>query len=191
MPSRCKGRRSEIRRAVTTAARGWPVVGVNLGVVVLVAGLLWAPAPARAQIIVEVSVGQGMQLAPRPAGAPQTTSIMVAAGYIFLDTLRPELGLVAAIDAMRGGAFDLEIRPMVTVAPETIPFYVRVTGGVVGLLSGAPVFAIGASVGIGGVFNDIGLFIEGGFLPREGQNAAGAPKMRWIIEARLGAFYAF
>ena len=144
------------------------------------------PALAAGEIVVEASLGQGLQLSPRPAGAATTTSLMVAPGYGFHPAVRLSLGLAAVVDALDAGAFDLEIRPMLTLTPPSLPIYVRLVAAIVQLIRGPVTVAFGGAVGAQGRLDDLGLFAELALLPQAGLGPGGHPKVRWLVEARAG-----
>jgi hypothetical protein len=152
-----------------------------------------APA-ARAGWIVEGSVGKGVKVSPSPAAATQT-NIMIAPGYTIIDILRLELGLVSDLPDIKSSKFNLQLRPMVVVAPPIFPLYGRAIFAVTNLLHGKTTIAYGAAAGLKFGVGPIGVFAEAGLLPRSTDytDMAGmtSSKIDWVIEGRLGANLSF
>ena len=138
------------------------------------------PLTAQAGFVVEGSVGKGLTVDPLDDTA---TNIMIAPGYGLGEILRLELGF--AFNLPDVGDFDLELRPMLVLDPPLFPVYGRLILGVTGLLSDV-VIAYGGALGVGGSLFGIGAFAEVGVLPR-----SVADTMFWVIEGRLGVYYAF
>src|SRR4051794_3982865 len=90
----------------------------------LVLGLLVAAPAARAGWIVEGSVGKGVNVSPKPVKATQT-NLMIAPGYTIIDLVRLELGFVGDLPDIKASKFDLQLRPMLVVAPPIFPLYGR------------------------------------------------------------------
>jgi hypothetical protein len=167
-------------------------------------GLATAPAAARAGAVVELSAGVGSQLQPSVARAP--TSVMIAPGWSFASVLKLELGLAAALGDVRNARADVELRPMVVVSPPLFPLYLRGVLAVQNLANGPTQVAYGGAVGLsfGVPLAGLGLFAEVGLLPRNVtiDLQSGAPvvgstanatkdEFRWFAEGRLGAYYEF
>jgi len=146
--------------------------------------LAFAPA-ARAGFIVEASLGKGVQTNPSPVKATPT-NIMIAPGVTFLSLLRLELGLVTDLgDAKTLGTdekkFNLQLRPMLVVAPPIFPLYGRAIFAVTNLLHGKTTIAYGAAAGFKLGVGPVGVFAEAGLLPRSIMS-----QISWVIEGRLG-----
>ena len=116
------------------------------------------------------------------------TNLMIAPGYGFGTFLRAELGLVTAFGDAKNSDFDLELRPMLVIAPPVIPVYGRAVFAVTNLLGdGDTIIAYGGAVGV--VFDlmdTVGVFAEAGLLPRSVNDT-----MTWIVEGRAGVYLAF
>ncbi len=149
------------------------------GTVVAMA-LCLVPMAAQAGFVLEASLGKGLTLDPVEA---TPTNIMIAPGYGLGEVLRLELGFVASLPDV--GDFDLELRPMLVLDPPLFPLYARLILGVTSLLND-PVIAYGGAVGVGGSLFGLGVFGEIGALPR---SVAGT--FVWVVEGRVGVYYAF
>jgi hypothetical protein len=142
-----------------------------------------APA-ARAGIVVEGSVGKGVKVSPSPVTAEQT-NVMIAPGVSF-PFVKLELGFAWDLPDLKDSKSNLELRPMVVIAPPIIPLYGRVIFAVTNLLEGKTTVAYGAAAGLSFGLGPIGVFAEAGFLPRSRDS-----KINWVIEGRLGASLGF
>jgi hypothetical protein len=163
----------------------WPA----LAGVALAAAVVAAPLSARGAWTLAGSFGQGVEVSPR-SGVAQTTSLLVAPGYGLGEALRAELGLVTAVDSLNHGQLDLELRPMLVIAPSQFPAYGRLIVAGVNLARGPRSVAVGAALGIdSGLWSGLHLFLEGGALPRQGKGPGGKKQMEWIGEARAGLVY--
>lgn len=151
----------------------------------LVFGLLAMAPAARAGWIVEGSVGKGVSVSPKPVKATQT-NLMIAPGYTLIDILRLELGVVGDLPDLKASKFDLELRPMIVVAPPIFPLYGRAIFAVTNMFHGKTTVAYGAAAGLKFGLGPVGVFAEAGFLPR---SVAGT--IDWVIEGRLGANLSF
>jgi hypothetical protein len=173
-----------------------------LGVALL--GLAATPLAAHAGAVLEVSAGMGSQLQPNLVRAP--TNLMVAPGWGFAGILKLELGLVAALGDVRTGKADMELRPMLVVAPPLFPLYARAIFAAQNLFNGPTQIAYGGALGVsfGIPLTGFGVFAELGVLPRNAKvdAASGAPvfgstsaatrdEFRWFAEGRVGASYEF
>src|SRR5256885_14477229 len=96
--------------------------------------LIAAAPAARADLIVEGSLGKGVKLGPSPVKA-EPTNIMIAPGLTFF-ILRAELGLVWDVPDIQPHKSNLELRPMLVVAPPVLPLYGRVVFAVTNLIDG-------------------------------------------------------
>jgi hypothetical protein len=143
-----------------------------------------APA-ARAGWIIEGSVGKGAKVSPTPRQATQT-NIMIAPGVTFLSLLRLELGLLNELPDTKNSKFNLELRPMLVVAPPILPLYGRLVLGITNLIDGPTTVAWGAAGGVKIGIGPVGVFAEAGFLPRSRNNT-----LNWVIEGRLGGYIGF
>jgi hypothetical protein len=151
----------------------------------LVLSLLCLAPVARAGFIIEGSVGKGAKVSPSPVKATQT-NIMIAPGITFLSLLRLEVGLLNELPDVKDSKYNLEIRPMLVVAPPILPLYGRVIFAVTNLLNGPTTVAYGAAGGLKIGVGPVGVFAEAGFLPRSRDS-----KINWVIEGRLGAYLSF
>jgi hypothetical protein len=142
-----------------------------------------APA-ARAGLIVEGSLGKGVKLSPGDVKAEQT-NIMIAPG-VTLPFLRLELGLVWDLPDIKDSKSNLELRPMVVIAPPVLPLYGRAIFAVTNLVNGKTTIAWGAALGLSIGLGPIGVFAEAGLLPRSRDS-----KINWVAEGRLGAYVGF
>lgn len=145
-----------------------------------------APAAANAGWIVEGSLGKGAKVSPSPVVAEQL-NLMVSPGLTLLDSiLRLQVGLLSALPDVKDSKFDLEFRPMITVSPPLLPIYGRLIFAVANLLEGKTEVAYGGAVGLSIGVGPIGVFLEGGFLPRSRNS-----QINWILEGRLGVSVGF
>ena len=151
----------------------------------LVLCLLAVAPAARAGWILEASVGKGVQVSPSPVAATQT-NLMLAPGFTFLSLLRLELGLVGELPDLKDSKFDLQLRPMLVVAPPILPLYGRAIFAVTNLLEGKTTIAYGAAAGFKLGVGPVGVFAEAGLLPR-----SVASKISWVVEGRVGANLSF
>jgi hypothetical protein len=117
---------------------------------------------------------------------------MLAPGFS-LPFVRAELGLVGALGDVRGGQFDLELRPMLVVSPPMFPLYARAIFAVSNVLtdlSYAYGGALGVQLGLGGV----AAFAEVGVLPRNVEivtTTGTSSEVKWLAEGRIGVSYGF
>jgi hypothetical protein len=142
-----------------------------------------APA-ARAGLIVEGSVGKGAKLSPSPTQAEQT-NVMIAPGITF-PFLRLELGFAWDLPDIKNSKSDLELRPMLVIAPPLLPLYGRAVFAVTNLVHGKTTIAWGAALGLSIGLGPIGVFAEAGILPRSRLS-----QINWVLEGRLGASVGF
>ena len=147
--------------------------------------LLLTSLPARADTILEGSLGSGVTLSPH-AGDRVPTNLMLAAGYR-LSVFRLELGVVGNLADVKDARFDLDLRPMLTVKPPLLPVYGRVIAGVSGLLEGPTALtwggALGARLGLGA-----GAFLEAGVLSRR-IKVDDRHQDAWYGEGRFGIYW--
>jgi hypothetical protein len=150
-----------------------------------VLGVLVAAPAARAGWIVEGSIGKGVKVSPSPVKATQT-NLMLAPGYGLLDILRLEVGLVGDLPDIEASKFNLQVRPMVVVAPPIFPLYGRAILAVTNILHGKTTVAYGAAAGLKFGLGPVGLFAEAGVLPRSINS-----QISWVLEGRAGANLSF
>ncbi len=156
-----------------------------IGGVLGLLGVALVPAPARAGMIVEGSVGKGVDLKPEVKAT--TTNLMVAPGITFLSMLRVELGLVAALPDVEASKFDVAVRPMVVIAPPILPLYGRAILSFSNLLhEKARHIAYGGAVGFKISLFGVGVFAEAGLLPYSFKD-----QLHWNVEGRVGAYFGF
>lgn len=167
---------------------------ISLAALVLTS-LLALPATARAGWIVEASVGKGARLSPSPVRA-EPTNVMIAPGFT-IPFLRFEVGLVNSLPDVKDRKYDLEVRPMVVVAPPILPLYGRAIFAFANLLhSEQRELAYGAALGLKFGLGPVGVFAEAGVLPRKRKftdetQMTTRSQMAWILEGRLGATLEF
>jgi hypothetical protein len=172
---------------------------------VLIAMLL-APAAVRAGLVLDASVGKGYQTSS-PKGWGQS-NLMLAPGFApstpVLSMFQLQLGIVVDFSDKSGSKTDMELRPMLTVAPPVVPLYGRlilVFNNLLGrtdqreLAYGA---ALGARVGIPSIaiIPGFGVFAEVAALPRSHDygtesNGGTVSKTFWVVEGRVGAYLKF
>jgi hypothetical protein len=155
---------------------------------VVLASVTFAPTPAEAGPLVEVSLGQGYRLSPSPADA-LGFNFMVAPGYSLLaGVLKLELGIMGNLEDVEQSDFDLNLRPMIVVKPPILPVYGRAIFAIQGLVDSPVTVAYGGALGLsfGIPFTGIGIFGEVGVLPRVVHSVD-----VWVLEWRLGASYEF
>jgi hypothetical protein len=150
----------------------------------LVLGLLSFASAAHAGWIIEGSVGKGARVSPSPAQATQT-NVMIAPGFT-VPFLRFEVGLLNELPDLKDSKYNIEVRPMIVVAPPILPLYGRAIFAFTNLLHGDTHFAWGAAGGVKIGIGPVGVFAEAGFLPR-----SIASTINWVIEGRLGAWIGF
>jgi hypothetical protein len=154
--------------------------------------LLLGPAAAHAGWLVEASVGSGFRYDPSPTERTPT-NIMIAPGFSFAGMLKLELGVVGNLGDVKGSKFDLDLRPMVVVAPPLFPLYLRGIFAVTNLTDGPQKVQYGGALGMSFGALGFGAFIEAGLVPRvvEVVDATGAKsdKTFWLAEGRLGAYW--
>ena len=102
----------------------------KLAVTALATLLFLAPGSASAGFTASLSLGSGLTLESEVDRIP--TNIMLAPGYEFL-ILRAELGVVADLGDVENADFDLQLRPMLVIAPP-FPVYGRLIIAFVNLL---------------------------------------------------------
>lgn len=144
--------------------------------------------PAHAGFVLSASAGYGHEVSP--ITAEQATNLMLTPGWSFFgDLLRPEVGVVTAYGAVRGGVrddFQLELRPMLRAKIPLIPVYGRLVFAAIDLASKHPNIAYGGALGVGLSLFRVGIFGELGVLPRHV-----AREFHWILEGRLGVSFSF
>jgi hypothetical protein len=141
---------------------------------------------AQAGWLVEGSIGKGVRLTPSPLKATQS-NIMIAPGYS-VPFLRFELGFLFELpDAERGKA-DVEIRPMLVLAPPVIPFYGRLMVLVLhdNLLSKPVGIGYGVSGGFKMGLGPVVFFAEAGTIPKRAD-----AQTILALEGRVGGLLEF
>jgi hypothetical protein len=149
-----------------------------------------APLAARADIIVEGSVGSGYAFSPEIAKGRTPTSIMVAPGLSF-PFVRLQLGIDGILGDTDTSDSTVSYRPMLTLSPPILPLYARAIfafthpfdsdqrtvqyGGALGISFGLPV-----------VVASIHVFAELGLLPFSKND-----QVFWLGEARAGVGISF
>lgn len=164
-----------------------------LGSLALLA-VLALPAAAHAGFVVEGSVGKGGQISPSPVKA-EPTNIMIAPGYA-IPFLRFELGLVNSLGDVQMRQYDIELRPMIVIAPPIFPLYGRLIFAVTNLVHKPVEYAYGGALGLKLGLGPIGVFAEAGVLPRvrkfeDSTTMTSESKFSTVIEGRLGAVLEF
>jgi hypothetical protein len=146
---------------------------------------LLAMAPAAwAGLTVEGSYGKGVKLSPSPAKAEQS-NFMIAPGVTF-PFLKLELGFAWDVPDTTPSKHNLELRPMLVIAPPLLPIYGRAIFAVTNLLHDKTTIAWGAALGLSIGLGPIGIFAEAGVLPRSRDS-----KINWVLEGRIGAYLGF
>jgi hypothetical protein len=154
------------------------------GGLVLLGLLAIAPA-AKAGLIVEGSIGKGAKVGPSPVAA-EPLNVMIAPGITFLSILRAEVGFVWALPDVQPHKSEVEIRPMLVVAPPLFPLYGRLVFGFTHLVDGPRKVAVGAAGGLKFGAGPIDVFGELGVLPRSFDTTT-----NWVMELRAGIALGF
>jgi hypothetical protein len=143
------------------------------------------PSAARADGIVEFSLGKGAEVTPDTNAQP--LNLMVAPGISF-SILKLQLGLVADVPDVKNSKFDIGLRPMLTLSPPILPLYARLILAISNLTESGRErsIAYGGAVGLSFALAGIGIFGEAGLLPRSVND-----QFRWVVEGRLGASLEF
>ncbi len=154
------------------------VAGLGLAI------LLGASSQASAGLVLEGSLGKGVMV--KPSTKAMQTNVMLAPGYEFL-WIRASLGIVGDLPDVQDSKFNLQLRPMITVAPPLLPIYGRVVVAIQNLgRSGDKTIAYGPVLGFSLSLAGIGVFAEAGLLPQKiGSETA------WVVEGRAGVSYKF
>lgn len=153
-----------------------------------------APLRASAGLVLELSAGSGARVDPTPVERIQT-NVMLTGGYALPVpfTLELQLGLLGTLEDVKESRFDLQLRPMIVVAPPMFPLYLRGVAAVTGLgnsddqevvIGGA----LGARIGLGG----LGVFIEAGGIPYKvavPTETGSRNETVWVAEGRLGGYW--
>jgi hypothetical protein len=149
-----------------------------------------APLAARADIIVEGSLGSGYTFSPDVAKGRRPTSLMVAPGLSF-PFVRLQLGIDGIFGDTESSDSTVSYRPMLTLSPPILPLYARAIfaftypfdsdkrviqyGGALGISFGLPV-----------VVASIHVFAELGLLPFSKND-----QIAWVGEGRAGVGISF
>lgn len=151
--------------------------------------LALAPSEGRAGWIVEASIGKGAMVKPETHAEP--VNVMIAPGYSVLGLLRLELGIVNSLPDTKNSKYDLQLRPMVVIAPPLFPLYGRAILAVSSLVADGPTeIAYGGALGVKFGVGIIGVFAEVGALPRKRDLGTG-DELVWVVEGRAGAYLSF
>ncbi len=142
------------------------------------------PSAARAGWIIEGSYGKGAKVKPSPTEATQS-NIMIAPGFT-VPFLRFELGFLNELPDTKNSKYDIELRPMIVVAPPIFPLYGRAIFAVTNILNGKTTMAYGGAAGVKLGLGPVGVFAEAGLLPR-----SVASTIYWVVEGRLGVTLEF
>ncbi len=145
------------------------------------------PAAARAGVVLDASVGKGVQVSPGTEAMP--TNVMLAPGLSFFDDiLEAQLGVVADLTDVRNSSvqspkLDMELRPMLKIAPPLLPIYGKAILAVTNLTgnAGGTTVAYGGALGTQLKLAGVGLFLEAGTLPRSVNGT-----FVWVVEGRAG-----
>lgn len=154
------------------------------------------PVAASAGPSLSLSVGAGWTTSPETHRMP--TNVMLAPGWAF-GPVRAELGLVTALSDVRNPTTgrkdtELELRPMLVIAPPLFPLYGRAILAVTNLVDGPRDVAYGGALGLSFGLLGASVFAEAGALPRAVEVATPAgtdEELVWVVEGRVGASYAF
>ena len=163
-----------MRLALRSTLRAAPLVAaLALGAI---------PCAAHAGLTLDASVGKGWQVSPGSEATP--LNVMLAPGIgLFGDVLQAQLGLVGNLTDVQNSKFDLELRPMLKVAPPLFPLYGKAIFAITNLTgnAGSTSVAYGAALGLEFKLPAVGLFVEAGALPR---SVSGT--LVWVLEGRAG-----
>jgi hypothetical protein len=168
----------------------------SLRLVILIAAIA-LPAAASAGPTIALSVGSGWQTSPDTERMP--TNVMITPGWAF-GVLRAELGVAAALEDVRNPTTgrvntELELRPMLVIAPPLFPLYGRAIVAFTNMLDGPHDVAYGGALGLSFGLLGAGVFAEAGVLPRSVSvpTASGGTEdeLRWVAEGRVGVSYSF
>lgn len=151
----------------------------RLALSILVAALAAAPVPASAGFFLEGSLGVPWHTNPSLYREP--TNVMLTPGFEVV-WVSAELGVLADFAQFRQSS-SWSLRPMVGLRPPLFPLYGKLILDVHDL-SGGTVTSVGGALGTGFSLLGLGVFLEGGYIPRKvsGENLG-------IWELRLGASF--
>lgn len=131
-----------------------------------------------------------------PAAGPVEripTNLMIAPGVSVAGMLKLELGVLGNLGDVKGSKFDVDLRPMVVIAPPLFPMYGRAIFAVTDLANGPRKIQYGGALGVSFGALGFGGFVEAGLLPRvvEVTDATGAKsdKTYWLAEGRVGVYW--
>lgn len=147
-----------------------------------------------ADLSLSISLGQAVLINPNPRGAADATSVLFSPGYQISPSLRAELGIVFALYNRKQGAFDLQVRSMLIVAPARWDLYGRLTTGAALLLTGPASFLLGGALGTTmktSRRDPTTLFFEAGTLAHGDYTLTEKYRLHWLVEARVGGTYSF
>ncbi len=153
--------------------------------ILVVASAVSLPTAVQAGLGMDLSIGKGMQASPSTSA--EQVNLMVAPGLTLMTLFRLQLGIMNELPDTRNSRYNLELRPMVTLADPTFPLYGRIVLGITNLIHGDTTIDFGP---VGGVKVRVGqsvsLFGEAGVLPRSRND-----QISWVIEGRVGAMIGF
>jgi hypothetical protein len=157
--------------------------------------LLASPVAARAGFLFEASVGSGLR-AGIGSAERIPTNVMATVGYGFTDMLKLELGALANLGDARssfstsGSKLDIDLRPMIVIAPPLLPIYLRGIAGINSLKVKPTTFSYGAALGVGFGLFGVGAFGEVGAMQHRYEVALPGGltvgKDGWQVEGRVG-----
>jgi hypothetical protein len=153
--------------------------------------VLAGPGSANAGPLLELSVGSGFRFDPTPIERIPT-NLMLTGGYSFAGVVKLELGAVANLGDVEHSDFEVDLRPMVVLAPPGFPLYLRGIFGVSGLVEGPRDINYGGALGTDFGLFGVGAFLEAGALSRriEVPTPAGTAKDTvWMAEGRFGVYW--
>lgn len=154
--------------------------------------VLAVPATSRAGFVLELSAGSGFRWDPTPTERIPT-NVMLAPGVSFAGMLKLELGLVANLADVKGSDFDIDLRPMIVIAPPILPIYARGIFAVTNLTNGPQKIQYGGALGVAFGLFGVGAFVEAGIVPRvvEVPTATGGKRdvTHKIAEGRVGVYW--
>lgn len=169
----------------------------RLPALALLAAVLGAlPATASAGPSLAFSLGSGWTTSPETERMP--TTAMITPGWAF-GPVRAELGVAAALadvtNPTTGRAdTEVELRPMLVLAPPVVPVYGRVILAVTNLVDGPRDVAYGGALGVSFGLFGASVFAEAGALPRsvEVRTTTGTDdELVWVVEGRAGVQLVF
>lgn len=153
--------------------------------------ILAGPLSARAGVVLELSAGSGFRWDPSPTERTPT-NLMIAPGYSLGGMLKLELGVLANLADVKGSKFDVDLRPMVVIAPPLFPLYLRGIFAVTNLANGPQKIQYGGALGVSFGLFGVGGFVEAGIVPRVVEVSTPAGKTdqtHRLAEGRVGVYW--